>query len=281
MSSDDCIKKEKVYNTEEFDEFLDRCDKRMKKYFEIEKKNIEMGRKYLKLKKKYDKLMSDFDDFFKFYVKKVDKEREKLYNIKYDRLFSIKQNGIINNQPSQLVKEDEMCSTSYNTGGRSNSGEWVSFDFDDSVENLQKFIERGVGLGGFNFGYHRLEYNKVIDLFLEFHSDEKLIGCYSFNTGFNEGSMNHVLFYTNYGNILYLYSERVEARVWNYKAFVEKLDFKIPPVFINLINTVVLNSGVFDSGKYENTEQKREGKPTMSFNSLVNFLKQIKYITEN
>ena len=78
MSSDDCIKKEKVYNTEEFDEFLDRCDKRMKKYFEIEKKNIEMGRKYLKLKKKYDKLMADFDDFFKFYVKKVDKEREKL-----------------------------------------------------------------------------------------------------------------------------------------------------------------------------------------------------------
>ena len=156
----DCIKKEKVYNTEEFDEFLDRCDKRMKKYFEIEKKNIEMERKYLKLKKKYDKLMTDFDDFFKFYVKKVDKEREKLYNIKYDRLFSIKQNGIINNQPSQLVKEDEMCSTSYNTGGRSNSGEWVSFDFDDSVENLQKFIEGGVGLGGFNFGYHRLEYNK-------------------------------------------------------------------------------------------------------------------------
>ena len=267
MSSDDCIKKEKVYNTEEFDEFLDRCDKRMKKYFEIEKKNIEMGRKYLKLKKKYDKLMADFDDFFKFYVKKVDKEREKLYNIKYDRLFSIKQNGV-----TQLVKEGEPCSTTYiaNCVG-------VLFDINDDVKSIKKFIDSCP----FNFGYHMLEYNKVIDLFLEFHSDEKLIGCYSFNTGFNEGSMNHVLFYTNYGNILYLYSERVEPRVWNYKAFVEKLDFKIPPVFINLINTVVLNSGVFDSGKYENTEQKREGKPTMSFNSLVNFLKQIKYITEN
>ena len=63
-----------------------------------------------------------------------------------------------------------------------------------------------------------------------------------------------------------------------HKAYVEKLNFKIPPFFINLLNTVILN---YESSHPENTELGRIGKingSKMSFNTLVNFLRQVKNI---
>ena len=124
-------------------------------------------------------------------------------------------------------------------------------------------------------------YYKAIDSFLNFNIDEKLIGYYYFYTkdGLNSPRWNY-LFYTNYGNILYVYSHNEEE--WNitmHRAYLEKLNFKIPPFFINLLNTVILN---YESKHHpENTELGQIGKingSKMSFNTLVNFLRQVKNI---
>jgi len=259
MSSFDSFLNEKVYKTEEFDDFLDKCDERMKKYFEIEKRNIEVERKYLRLKKKYDELMADFDDFFKFYVKKVNKEREKLYEMKYDRLIPKRGYSVC-----QLIEEGELCSIDY-----CDANQWLSLNFDEDIENIKRFLRDG----RYNIRYEFVSPNphrQSISKFLEFGVNEKMIGFYCFY----RDQIEHLIFYTNYGNVLFLFGNNREQ----YQAFVEKLNFKIPPAFINLINTVVLN---FHEGRPENTEQRREGKPNMTFNTLVNLLKQIKYITEN
>ena len=64
-----------------------------------------------------------------------------------------------------------------------------------------------------------------------------------------------------------------------HRAYLEKLNFKIPPFFINLLNTVILN---YESKHHpENTELGQIGKingSKMSFNTLVNFLRQVKNI---
>jgi len=171
--------------------------------------------------------------------------KEKFYNLKYDILQTK-----MNDNVSRLLKEVE-----------SNECIKCKFKFNPSTQD-------------------KSSYYKAVDSFLKFNIDEKLIGNYHFYTdvGISNPRWNY-LFYTNYGNVLYFYSHNEEE--WNitmHKAFVEKLNFKIPPFFINLLNTVILN---YESSHPENTELGRIGKingSKMTFNTLVNFLRQVKNI---
>ena len=171
---------------------------------------------------------------------------EKFYNLKYDILLTRMDNNV-----SQLLKEVESVDECIK----------CKFKFNPSTKDINS-------------------YYKAIDDFLNFNTDEKLIGNYYFYTdvGLSSPRWNY-LFYTNYGNVLYFYSHNEEE--WNitmHKAYVEKLNFKIPPFYINLLNTVILN---YESSHPENTELGRIGKingSKMSFNTLVNFLRQVKNI---
>ena len=122
----------------------------------------------------------------------------------------------------------------------------------------------------YNFGYERAECFALMQKFNNFKPNETLIGFYSFTlmNGWNGNGLQHRVYYTNFGNILYIFDINVEVRVIGQRVKIAKLDFEIPTIFINLVNTVVLNKNDDDD----------KGKPNMSFNNLVSFFMEVKEI---